>query len=176
MEEIWKDIPGYEGLYQVSNTGKIKSFSKFSPPSGRILKTSVSRGYVWVRLFNKDKKYKNHTIHRLVANAFVPNPNNYKEVNHKDENKQNNNADNLEWCSRAYNMSYGTARFRQGLSGSRSVEQLTMDNISIALYCSVSIASRINNVDSSSILKCCKGEREYVGGYKWRFVDYPLAQ
>jgi hypothetical protein len=171
MEEIWIDIPGYEGLYQVSNTGKIKSFSKNAPPSGRVLKTSTSRGYVWVRLFDKNKKYKNILVHRVVAKAFVPNPNNYKEVNHKDENKQNNNADNLEWCSRAYNMSYGTARFRQGMSASRSVEQITMEGIPVALYYSVSAAARINDIDSSSILKCCKHQREYVGGYRWRFAD-----
>lgn len=171
MEEIWKDIDGYEGKYQISNMGNVKSFSKFSPPSGRILKTCHSRGYTWVALFDKNGKHKNWLIHRLVALAFVPNPNNYKEINHKDEDKKNNRADNLEWCTRAYNMSYGTARFRQGLSYSRAVEQLTLENIPIAKYYSVKIAATINNIDSSSILKCCKGTRCFVGGYKWRYAD-----
>lgn len=168
MKEVWKDIPGYEGKYKVSNTGKVKSFAKGK--SGEILKTSNPRGYQSVGLCDGHKK---HTVkvHRLVASVFVPNPHNYKEINHKDENKDNNNADNLEWCTRAYNMSYGSARFRQGLSASRAVEQLTIEGIPIALYYSVSTAARINNIDSSSILKCCKHEREYVGGYKWRFQE-----
>lgn len=176
MEEIWKDITGYEGLYQISNFGRVKSFSKFSPPSGRILKTNVSRGYVWVRLFDINKKSKNHMVHRLVAFAFVNNPNNFKEVNHKDENKLNNRADNLEWCSRAYNMAYGTARFRQGLSASKPVEQLTIDNVPIALYYSLSVAAKINGLDSSSILKCCKHQRECAGSYKWRFAESDSSQ
>jgi len=169
MKELWKDIPGYEGRYKVSNTGKVKSFLK-NKENGSVLVPEFARGYPSVGLCDGKRK-KTVSIHRLVALAFVPNPHNYNEVNHKDENKQNNNADNLEWCSRAYNMSYKTARFRQGISASKKVEQLTLDDIPIALYYSVPVAAKINNIDGSSILKCCNGRRKYVGGYKWRYAE-----
>lgn len=176
MEELWKDIEGFEGLYQVSNTGKIRSFirkSETSPP-WHLIKPHFARGYTFAALYAKDsKRAKNFLVHRLVAKAFVPNPNNYPEVNHKDENKQNNNADNLEWCTRAYNMSYGTARFRQGISASTPVEQLTIDGVPIALYYSIPVAAKINNIDCSSIIKCCKSKRIHTGGYRWRYASLP---
>lgn len=172
MEEIWKDIPGFEGIYQISNAGNVKSFirnGKYSSGEPHLLKPGITRGYASVALWKGKSKKKTVLVHRLVAAAFVPNPNNYQEVNHKDENKLNNNADNLEWCTRAYNMSYGTARFRQGISQSTPVEQLTIDGIRIAVYCSIPIAAKINNLDESSIHKCCNQKRKFVGGYMWRF-------
>ena len=102
-EEIFKDIEGYEGLYKVSNMGNVKSL-KYGKE--RILKAGKNRGgYLYVFLY-KDGKAKNYTVHKLVGNAFLSNPQGYKELNHKDEDKTNNNADNLEWCSRSYNCSY----------------------------------------------------------------------
>lgn len=114
MEEVWKDIPGYEGLYQVSNFGKIKALPKIKiTPDGRVGKTKEiilkendnNFGYKSVSLSKNCKKTR-FRIHRLVAEAFLENPNNYKEVNHKDENKSNNNVNNLEWCTRSYNAKY----------------------------------------------------------------------
>ena len=167
MQEIWKDIEGFNGKYQVSNTGKVKSFA--IKKEGQILKPQVTRGYAYVGLCRDSKRQKNHLIHRIVASAFAPNPNGYKEVNHKDEDKLNNNADNLEWCTREYNMSYKNARIRQGVSQGKPVLQFTMDNLPIAKYYSAEFAGKINNIDSSSIIKCCIGKRSFAGGYKWKY-------
>jgi hypothetical protein len=100
--EIWKDIDGYKGYYQISSFGHVKNII-----TGNILKPSKSKsGYLHITLCYKKKK--DLLIHRLVALAFIPNPNKYRYVNHKDENKENNNVNNLEWCTVAYNNSYGT--------------------------------------------------------------------
>lgn len=100
--EIWKDIEGYEGIYQISNYGRIKSFYK---NEGKILKNEIRNTYKIIQL-TKDKKRKSFQIHRLVAKAFIPNSNNYKIVNHKDFNRENNDVDNLEWCTQKYNVNY----------------------------------------------------------------------
>lgn len=103
--EIWKAIEGYEGLYEVSNLGNVKSLR-----SGIILKQQKNAdGYCHVSLCRK-KEVKTVLIHRLVAKAFLSNPENYNEVNHKDENKANNCVENLEWCSHKYNLNYGSYR------------------------------------------------------------------
>ena len=99
MNETWKDIPGYEGLYQVSNLGRIKRFLKTSE---RIISGEIVFGYVQVALY-KNGKRKMKRVHQLVAEAFIQNPNGYKSINHKDWNRGNNAADNLEWCTQAYN-------------------------------------------------------------------------
>ena len=132
MEEIWKDIEGYEGLYQVSNLGRVKSLSRLVDKGKygtiytkeRILKNQkVNVNYLFV-ILSKDGKHKNMTVHRLMAKAFLPNPDNLSDVNHKDENPSNNfiyvNKDgsvdyeksNLEWCTHKYNCNYGTSKFR----------------------------------------------------------------
>lgn len=114
--EEWREIEGYEGLYQVSNIGKVKSLSRIAIDrrgiphyvNERILKQTFDKdGYCLVGL-HKDGKIKSGKVHRLVASAFVDNPHNLPEVNHKDENKSNNNVDNLEWCTSKYNINYGT--------------------------------------------------------------------
>lgn len=102
--EVWKDIPHYEGLYQVSNLGNI-----YSVRYGKRLKPVImNNGYCAVTLRNIYGKQKIELIHRLVALSFLPNPNQYPQVNHKDENKANNKVSNLEWCTAKYNYSYGT--------------------------------------------------------------------
>ena len=170
MEEIWKDIEGTDGRYQVSNFGRVRSFAR--NPKGIILKTQIYRSYESVGICKTRGKSQTTPVHRLVAQAFVPNPNNYPEVNHKDENKSNNRADNLEWCTRQYNMSYKTARLRQGISSGKTVEQTAINNdVVIAIYPSAKLAGEINSIDESSILKCCHGKRTYAGGYGWRFSN-----
>ena len=105
LEEIWKDIQGYEGQYMVSNLGRVKSFKKNS--NGNILKISDDgNGYKQISLY-KNGKSKTWKIHRLVAIAFIPNPNDLPQVNHKDEDPSNNCVDNLEWCDGKYNSNYG---------------------------------------------------------------------
>lgn len=111
MGEVWKNINGYEGLYQISNNGRVKSLPKLAGKSWRkekILKTYLDKdGYVKVILC-KENKTKFLSVHRLIAEAFIPNPNEFPQINHKDENKQNNSLENLEWCTCKYNINYGT--------------------------------------------------------------------
>lgn len=124
--EEWKDIPGYEGLYQVSNTGKIKGLPRVTMQN-QILKERIlipgviNNGYLQITL-HKNGEHKNFLVHRLVANAFIPNPKNLPEVNHKDEDKANCNADNLEWCTRKYNLNYGTRNQRSAESRRKKVQ------------------------------------------------------
>lgn len=121
MEEIWKDIINYEGLYQVSNLGNVKSMNYGRTGEIKLLKQSTNKqGYKSVHLF-KNRKWKSYSVHRLVAMAFIPNPNNLPIINHKDENPSNNNINNLEWCTVTYNNTYGTARKRAGENISKSV-------------------------------------------------------
>lgn len=112
MNEIWKDVPGYEGFYSVSNFGRVKQlkdnrFGKFIDCDKIKKLTPDKDGYLRTSL-TKDKKEKKFMVHRLVAMTFIPNPYNYPQVNHKDEVKNNNCVDNLEWCTEEYNANYGT--------------------------------------------------------------------
>ena len=116
MEEIWKDVKGFEGFYQVSNLGRVRSLDRISVSENRsaqkikgtIKKVKVGKNGYYMVMFYKDSKYKCAYVHRLVAQAFIPNPDNLPQVNHKDEIRTNNCVDNLEWCDSKYNNNYGT--------------------------------------------------------------------
>ena len=115
-EEIWKPVVGYEGLYEVSNTGRVRSLDRYDRMNrfwkGRILNLHTDTGgYLYAQLYLNGKG-KNYLVHRMVAQAFIPNPDNLPQVNHKDENKINDCVENLEWCSREYNINYGTIKDR----------------------------------------------------------------
>ena len=108
-DEIWKDVKGYEGKYKVSNKGRIKSLNYQNSKKEKLLHLRIGKkrqGYLDVMLSSKNVQ-KRHKIHRLVAEAFIPNPNNYPEINHIDEDVSNNNVNNLEWCTKLYNLNYG---------------------------------------------------------------------
>lgn len=120
--EQWKPIEGYEGLYEVSSLGSVKSLNYNRTGKERILKSQNNgKGYLLVALC-RDGKRKFFQIHRLVATAFIPNPNNYPHINHKDENPLNNIVNNLEWCDAKYNANYGTRNERSAAANSKAVE------------------------------------------------------
>ena len=180
MKEIWKDIKGYEGLYQVSNKGNVKSLNYNRTGEEKIRKPMVNNnGYLIVELWRNGKN-KKLLIHRLVLMTFNPIDNMDKfEVNHRDENKKNNNLDNLEWCSRNYNINYGSRNQRSAQSQSIPVVQIdpTTSKV-INVYCSASEADRQTEFNQSSIIQCCKNKYtkhspNIYRGYKWQYMsDY----
>lgn len=179
MQEIWKDISGYEGVYQVSNWGNVKSLErsvnikssskKLFPVKEKILTPSKNTRYCFVTL-RKNKKSYRHSVHRLVAEAFIPNPLNLPEVNHKDENKRNNSVDNLEWCTPKYNANYGTSRERLAKQANIPIAQFSLSGDFIKQYQSALEAESIISIRRTNICKCCKGERRSAGGYLWSYV------
>ena len=171
--EIWKDIKDYENLYQGSNLGRARSLDRWVSSKngsircckGRILKLSTNKdGYLYVCLW-KNGKVKNFLVHRLVAEAFLPNPDNLPQVNHKDENPQNNNVDNLEWCSAQYNTNYGTRNERC----SKPILQYTLDGVFVREWESAMQAEREGGFNSGNIAACCKGKRKTHKDSIWRY-------
>ena len=174
MNEIWKDIPGYAGLYQISNLGRIKSFrrsTKFHKVEEYILKPSVANnGYCQVTLYDNGKR-KKFLVHRLVATAFIDNPYNLPQINHKDENRLNNSAENLEWCTPLYNNCYGTAKLRAVDKMSKPVAQYTTDGKLIAVYRSARIAAELLGFTQRHIQHCCNNGG--IGfGYYWEYSSF----
>lgn len=181
MNEVWKDIAGYEGIYQVSNLGRVRSLDRYIEQpnphdghmqlvlrAGRILKTQISNsGYEYVMIPKGGRKYNSIFVHRLVAAAFIPNENNLPIVNHKDENKLNNHADNLEWCTVIYNSHYGIH------SKIKAVVQMDMNGNYIAEYNSTGEAGRQLNIDPHSIAIVCRGHnnRRIAGGFRWKYKE-----
>ena len=161
----WKPIPNYENLYEVSNTGEIRSI-KPRYKNKQILKAGVgSRGYLVVTLCNKNTQ-KSYNVHRLVAQAFIPNPNNLPCVNHKDENRTNNNVDNLEWCTYKYNNTYGNRLDKYISKRGKSVMCVETNKV----YRSTQEASKLTGINQGGISSCCNGKRNVAGGFHWVFV------
>lgn len=177
MEEIWKDIQGFEGMYQISNLGKVRSLDRKSE-NGKTLRGKIrtlvrsGKGYLGVGL-RSDGKQVRYYVHRLVAMAFVEGYDEGKEVNHINENKHDNRAVNLEWVSRVENLSHGTGRKRQreNLRTKQKVEMLSDEGMVIAEFSSLREAERATSARHDHISQCCKGNPLYktVAGYKWRF-------
>lgn len=193
MKEEWRYIEDYEGLYIVSNFGRVVSFQGRNP---RVMKFGITRkGYLSVGL-QKNKQRKTCVVHRLVARAFIPNPNNLPQINHKDECKTNNHVDNLEWCTCKYNINYGTYIERQRNFQQRNTPVLMFDlngnfekefistreaaremntNHSLICHCCDGYGHKQNHVSLKDKLWCYKGEEdtipskvEFVKNYKWR--------
>lgn len=192
MEEIWKDIKEYEGLYKVSNLGRVMSLRSYGGDKHRLMSpTKNGTGYLKV-ILSKNKTHKAFLIHRLVAMAFLENPENLDFVNHKDENKANNMADNLEWCTKSYNTEYsfklhperkmqyfnnfkdknGKLKRYKGKppQHKETVIQKDVEGNTIAIYECVNSAHKATGIKSSAIIACCKGKTKTSFGYKWEFL------
>lgn len=170
MQEEWRDISGYEGRYQVSNLGRVKSLpgkSRGKSFGNKVLVQFEGKyGYAIVNLSRKS-----HLVHRLVAKAFIDNPNNYRCVNHKDENKKNNTVDNLEWCTYKYNSNYGTRNERISKNGGRPIVQYDLQGNFVKRWRSIAEVSRFYGVRRTTICGCCAGRQHTSCGYVWRYEN-----
>lgn len=158
-----KEIKNFEELYQVNELGQIWSIKN----KKYLKQTLCKNGYLYVGL-HKNKIRKNMLVHRIVAEAFLPNPNNLPEVNHKDENPQNNSVDNLEWCDSRYNKNYGTRTQKHKLLISKPVLQYTLDGELVREWISATEAGR-NGFSQSGINNCCLGKAKTHKGFKWSY-------
>ena len=173
--EIWKDIKGYEGLYQVSNLGKVKRLVGKGCKKERIIKPNLVRGYCQVRL-SKDGTVKPLYLHRIILETFNPVEGMDKlDCNHRDENKENNCLNNLEWLSRKENLNYGTRNERAAatLKNNPKISKAVRCLDDKQLYSSMNEASRQIGISNGNISQCCNGKRKSAGGLHWMFEkDY----
>lgn len=172
---MWKDIYNYEGKYIIDNNGNVKNVK-----SGKVLSPANSgKGYMMLYLIKdgvKERKY----IHRIVAESFIPNPNNYKQVNHKDGIKNNNNVENLEWVTPSQNIKHAYREglkkpFFSGINGknhpcSKGILQIDKNNNIIKKWENISRASEELNISVPCISMCCNGIRKTAGNYCWKFI------
>lgn len=182
-KEIWKDIPGWEGYYQASTLGNIRSVDRIQPflgpIKGRVLKQASGKAgrYRLVSLC-KDGTQVTRSVHGLVAKTFLPNPNGYNCINHKDENTYNNNVDNLEWCTPSYNNSYNN-KFKRyckefALRGQQKHRRAVMQyekGVFIKEYKSATDAANKLGICQSGIIRCCNGQSKTCGGFEWKHSD-----
>lgn len=179
-KEIWKDIEGYEGIFQVSNLGRIRSLDRYVNTchgakriqKGRILKpTKCKNGYYEAQINHKGKR-KIFLLHRLVGKYFLENPDNLPEINHKDEDVSNNCVENLEWCTSKYNANYGTRNIRM-MEGRnfKPVIQLSKNGEFIKKWDKMSDACKETGADCSSLIRVCKGKQKTCVGYIWKYLE-----
>ena len=184
--EIWKDIQDYEGRYQISSQGQVKSLNrKANHTSGerivseRILKNQRQENSYNNVSLSKDGKMKRFTVHRLVANAFISNPENKPQVNHIDGNKQNNSASNLEWVTSQQNNTHAYKlklklppnkdKYGEFNHNSKLIVQYSKSGDVIKKYGSTREANRITCISQGDIAACARGKRKSAGGYKWKY-------
>lgn len=186
MKEIWKDIAGYIGVYQISNFGRVKSLERkiwngkgyYTKEEMILIPSSDGQGYLVVGLSKNNKKL-SKTVHRLVATTHIPNPYNKKQVNHIDGNKENNRYDNLEWCTNRENYEHAIdnglkcmqkATKASNKKTSKPVYQI--DKITdkvIDEFPSIMEAERQTGIPNSHIVRTCKGRLKSCGGFKWQY-------
>ena len=180
IKETWKDIKGYEGLYQVSNIGRVKSLERETfrkdgkklPLKERILKLRPNKdGYLRVQLCNGSGKTKNFFVHRLVCEAFHENPKNKPCVNHINEDKSDNRACNLEWCTHKENNNHGTHNARAAKTKSKPVGQYTTDGKLIKIWQSTNEVERQLGFSHSYISATARGKHKLAYGYVWKYVN-----
>lgn len=166
MIEIFKDIEGYEGLYQISNYGSVKSLGNGKTRKEKVLKPTKNKdGYLRVGLCKQGKR-KMYLVHRLVTSAFIENPNNYEQINHRDEQKTNNHVTNLEWCTRSYNINYGTRTERATASLSKQVMCIETG----VVYSSTMEVERQLGYFQTYIASVCNGKNKTAYKFHWKYV------
>lgn len=178
---IWKPISGFEGLYEVSNHGDVRSLTRYikhdyfmQKRKGMTIRQSTSKtGYKRVTL-TKNGKPHYFNVHRLVAQAFIPNPNNFSQVNHKNENKNDNRVGNLEWCTQAYNNAYGTRMKRvieanKIAQASKPVCQYNDAGEIVHKWRSLREIERETKFSRKHVADCCKGKVKTAYGFTWKF-------
>ena len=179
-EEEWRDIAGYEGCYQVSNLGRVKSLERTfidkrkhkQHIKERILKPQPCRdGYLQVFLCNSSDKKKNFSVHRLVCGAFLENPENKPCVNHIDEDKTNNTASNLEWCTYKENSNHGTRNARMAKTKNKPVGQYTTNGKLLKIWQSLMEVQRQLGFAPSNICKVARGKNKTAYGYVWKYIE-----
>ena len=180
MTEVWKDIRDFEGLYQISNLGRIKSLQRyvrvggggFRPLQERIISpVKCLNGYLEANLNKNGKRYVK-LLHRVVAEAFLPNPHGYPQINHKDEDLTNCAVDNLEWCTAKYNANYGTRNVRMMENREfKPVDQYDKYGNFIKHYDKITDATNETGADTSAIIRVCKGKQHTSLGYVWKYSD-----
>lgn len=176
QEEIWKPVVGYEGLYEVSNLGKVRSLN-YLKQRGRIELMKpllVWDGHLVISL-SKEGRARKKLVHRLVAEAFIPNPLMLPQINHKNEIKDDNRVENLEWCTLSYNIQYGTRISRIGQSNRIPVLQYSEKGEFVARYNSIVEAEKRTGISHAHIIQCARGQRKSTGGYKWEYENEGMA-
>lgn len=164
MIEEWKDIKGYEGLYQVSNLGRVKSLKRGSIRFG----TLTHENYLRLKLY-KDGTYKNKNVHRLVAETFIPNPENKPTVNHIDEDKTNNMVSNLEWATIKENLNHGTRNIRASISKQKKIKAINIANGEYNVYNSLGECIKQLGISQTQFYRYNNGKRKHVGGYVFEY-------
>ena len=165
MEEVWKDIAGYEGIYQISNYGKVKSLK-----NNKTRKLIEDRdGYLWVALY-KNKKQKIFFVHRLVAKAFIENKTNKPQVNHKDENKKNNIVTNLEWVTAKENINYGTRTYKASKKHNKPIKVIYRDG-TYEIWESATIFANEFGLNRDSISDNIRNKRMTRNGLMFEYVN-----
>lgn len=176
--EEWRPVKGFEGLYEVSNLGRVRSLDRIIKRrngnivyKGKILKQQIKKKKRYGIILTKNYNRRNFMVHRLVAEAFIPNPKHLETINHKDENTFNNNVNNLEWMTQRENILYGTRTERAKKKIQKKVEKLTKDFEHVEYYDSLTDAAIKNNAHISNISSAIHGRYKSCVGYIWRMVD-----
>lgn len=182
--EIWKPVVGFEGYYEVSDRGRVRGTERtvIANIKGRPIPRKIPQrprqaqnrgnGYRFVALC-KDGRKVMKSVHRLVAEAFIPNPDDLPEVNHKDEDKANNSVENLEWCTRQYNDSYGTGKKRAADKRAIPIVALSNDGTVVARFRSGADAEQMTGICRGDISSCIHGKAKSAGGYRWLYDENP---
>lgn len=173
-KEVWKDIKNYEGFYQVSNLGRVRSLERISVQKHRVKErvlasTLDTYGYCLVTL-RRDGKRKTHKVHRLVAEAFLSNPDNLPQINHKDECKTNNKVSNLEFCSPAYNTNYGNRNERAAKGHEKPIFAITSSG-NRYLFQSATKAAELLGLNRANVSSCLNSKRKHCGDFAFEWVE-----